>query len=79
MRTEGLYEVIVHGSVYIELFDCLNVRSEQGCLIAATKRRAHKNDTLHYAFGVPNEEITVACKGWISRVLEEYLVESLEL
>ena len=79
MRTEGLYEVIVHGSVYIELFDCLNVRGEQGCLIAATKRRAHKNDTLDYAFGVSHEKITVVCKGWISRVLEEYLVESLEL
>ena len=79
MRTEGLYEVIVHGSLYIELCDCLNVRSEQGCLIAATKRRAHKNDTLNYAFGVPHEEITVVCKGGISRVLEKHLVESLEL
>ena len=79
MRTERFYEVIVHGGVHIELFDCLNIRSEQGCLIAATKRRAHKNDTLDYAFGVPHEKITVVFKGGISRVLEEHLVESLEL
>ena len=79
MRTEGVYEVIVCGSVYSELFDCLNVRSEQGCLIAATKRRAHKNYTLDYAFKVSDEKITVLFKSGILGVLAKKLVESLEL
>lgn len=79
MRTEGVYEIVVCGSGYSELFDCLNVRSEQGCLIAATKRRAHKNYTLDYAFRISDEKITVLFKSGVLSVLAKKFVESLEL
>lgn len=79
MRTQGLYEVIVHGGEGIELSDCLNVWSKQGCLPAAIERRAHENYALDYAFGVPDEKIPVFCKSGKSSVLEEHLGESLGL
>ena len=78
MRIQGLYEVVVRRAISIELFDDLDVRSEQGCLTAATERRTHKNDTLDYAFGAPDEKITVLWKVGIFSVLEEHLGESLE-
>ena len=78
MRTQRLYEVIVHGGEGIELFDCLNVWCKQGCLTAATERRAHQNDTLDDAFRASDEKITVFCKIRISCVFEEHLGESLE-
>ena len=57
--TQRLYEAVVRGGEMVELFDYLDVRCEQGCMPAPTERRAHQDYTLDYAFGVPNEKVTV--------------------